>query len=294
LALSRVAVYLEVSKPKVASLLIFSGAISGITAWKMGFSRSSSLLTLEAFTLTLIALTLGVLGANAITCYIDRDIDALMERTRRRPIPSGRITPPEKALYYGLVLSISALAILVAVNIYSGLWFAFGLVDSTFIYNFLTKRKTPWNIILGSPAGGAPVMVGWTAVTGQPFHIIPLLLAALIVIWTPIHIWSLAIRYSDDYRSAGVPMLPVRVSFTTVSRCIASTTLLLPVFSTLLSLAGNFQPLFYFVVQGLNTIIIILGFTLVAKPSHKNAWILFKFTSPYLAVLLMTSAIFAG
>ncbi len=291
--LSKIAIYLEVSKPRVASLLIFSGAMSGLTALRMGLSKPSflGLPFLDVFILTLIALTLGIFGTNAITCYIDKDIDSLMERTRKRPIPSGRIKPAVKALYYGLILSILALIVLSTLNLYAGIWSVFGLIDSAIIYNYLTKRKTSWNIILGAPAGGAPVLIVWSAITGQPFHFVPLLLAVSIVLWTPIHIWSLAIKYSKDYSSVGVPMLPVKIDFKKVARCMASTSLLFPVLSTLLGIVGGFQLVFYFVMYGLNAVIVFLAFKLILNPSHRNAWVLFKFTSPYLAVLLATTAL---
>ncbi len=293
--LKSLAAYLELSKPRVASLLVFAGLMGGLTGLRKGLAVSQPLgfNPIQSLVIATLALTVGIFGANAITCYIDRDIDAAMERTRHRPLPSGRISPPEKALYYGLALSLGSLAILAAINLYSALWFTFGLLDSTLIYNFLTKRKTAWNIVLGSPAGGAPIMVSWSAVTGQPFHLVPFLMAALVVLWTPAHIWSLAIKYSEDYRRARVPMLPTLVDFKTAARCIASTTLLLPVFSTILGLIGEFKPPYYPITYALNAAIIALSLNLIVRPSKRNSWILFKFTSPYLAVLLITIALFA-
>ncbi|KYH39381.1 MAG: hypothetical protein AYL28_000520 [Candidatus Bathyarchaeota archaeon B23] len=284
--------YVEVCKPRVASLLVFSGLASGVIALRMGLGVEPPLGFTPQVSLMLstLALILVVSGANAITCYIDQDIDAMMERTRRRPIPSGRIDPPVKALYYGAALSILGLIPLLALSLPAFLWALFGLVDSVVVYNLLTKRRTVWNIVLGSPAGGAPSMVCWSAVTGQPFHPVPFLLAALIVLWTPSHIWSLAIRYADDYRRAVVPMLPVRVGFRSATRCIASTTLLLPVLSTILGVVGRFHIGFYILVHSLNLIIILLSLNLLFRPSHGNAYKLFKFTSPYLALLLVSAA----
>jgi len=293
LRLISLSTYLELSKPKVAFLLVFAGAMGGLTALRGGFGKFSPLGSgsTQVFIFTLLALTIGVLGANSITCYIDRDIDALMGRTNKRPIPSFRINPPWKALVYGLALSLGGLAVLLVLNIYSALWATVGLLDSALIYNLLTKRRSPWNIILGSPAGGAPIMVSWSAVTGQPFNLIPFLLAALVVLWTPAHIWSLAIKYSEDYMRADVPMLPTQVNFKVAARCIASTTLLLPVISSVLGVIGGFTPLYYLVAFTLNAVIIFLSLRLVLKPSEKNAWLLFKFTSPYLFVLLITAAL---
>jgi protoheme IX farnesyltransferase len=287
--------YLELSKPRVASLLVFAGLMGGLTGLGKGLGKISPLgfSPIESLIVAVLALAVGVLGANAVTCYIDKDIDYAMERTRHRPLPSGKISPPEKALYYGLTLSLVSLAILIFLNVYSALWFAFGLLDSTLLYNFLTKRRTAWNIVLGSPAGGAPIMVSWSAVTGQPFHLIPFLMAALVVLWTPAHIWSLAIKYSEDYRRANVPMLPTIVDFKTAARCIASTTLLLPVFSTILGLIGEFNTPYYPISYALNAAIVFLSLNLIIRPSKRNAWLLFKFTSPYLAVLLIVIALSA-
>ena len=287
--------YVEVCKPRVMVLLVFSGLASGLTALRMGLGVCNPLGLGPGFSLILstLALILVVSGANAITCYIDRDIDAVMERTRRRPIPSGRIDPPVKALYYGMALSILGLIPLLILSLPAFLWALFGLFDSAVVYNLLTKRRTVWNIVLGSPAGGAPSMVCWSAVTGQPLHPIPLLLAALIVLWTPSHIWSLAIRYSDDYRRAGVPMLPSRLGFRSTTRCIASTTILLPVLSTILGVVGRFHIGFYIIVHSLNLVMILLGLNLLLRPSPENAYRLFKFTSPYLAVMLTVTALSA-
>ena len=267
--------------------------MGGLTGISGGFGKISPLGMglVQDYVVALLALTVGILGANAITSYIDRDIDTQMKRTSRRPIPLGRINPPWRGLVYGLILSITGLAILLTVNVYSALWFVFGLVDSVIIYNLLTKRRTKWNIVLGSPAGGVPIMVLWSAVTGQPFHVIPLLLAALVVLWTPAHIWSLAIKYSDDYRKVNVPMLPVSVGFNVATRCIASTTLLLPVLSTILGIIGGFNLIYYIITYSINGIIIFLSLRVVVKPSEKNVWGLFKFTSPYLAILLATVAL---
>jgi protoheme IX farnesyltransferase len=168
----------------------------------------------------------------------------------------------------------------------------FGLIDNIIIYSYLSKRRTSWNIILGSFSGGAPIIIGYTTAT-HTLNIIPILWAALIVIWTPVHIWSLALFYKEDYRKAGVPMLPTVTSEKTAIRCIASSSVILILFSILLPMISHtyLNYIYISVVSIADIIIVYFALKLIIKPTEKDAWKLFKATSPYLAILLTTGII---
>jgi protoheme IX farnesyltransferase len=160
-----------------------------------------------AFTAVLcIAIAAGACGA--INMWYDRDIDAVMRRTRGRPIPAGRIEPGA-ALGYGITLAVGSVIIMgLAVNPVAAAVLALSIAFYVFVYTMWLKRRTPQNIVIGGAAGAFPPVIGWAAVTGS-VDLIPLVLFAIIFVWTPPHFWSLALFANDDYRRAKVPMLPV-------------------------------------------------------------------------------------
>ena len=271
--------YIWVTKPRLVVLLTFVALASGIAAMGEGYGSPTTLL------LSTLAVMFGSMGANAITCYIDKDIDAVMERTRNRPLPTRMIEPPEKALYYGIALGAVSLALATMTGVrWSGLWLLFGLLDNILIYSAFFKRRNPLNIILGAPSGGATVLVTWSAMTGNPIDLPPLFMAMLIVTWTPVHIWSLALRYREDYAKAKVPMLPVVIKVDTAIRCIAATSLFLALFSHIIAYLMKFTVIEQAVLGVLNLGVVILSLKLLINPSKKTAWLLFKYTSPYLAL----------
>ncbi|MGC8663233.1 MAG: heme o synthase [Thermoplasmata archaeon] len=269
--------YLDLGKYKETLLLVFSGAAGGaLVVHPFNF----------IYFYSLIFLFLTVMGTNSITNYIDRDIDAIMERTKTRPLPSKRVYPPEKAIYFGIILIlIGVLGFLYFSLYYSIIWIAFGIIFDPILYNYLTKRKTPWNIVIGSFAGGAPVMVIWSALTYNFFSITPFILMLTIVVWTPIHIWSLAIRYKFDYEKANVPMLPVKKGVKFTIRIIAFSTIFLIIFS--LYIFYILSIYMFFIMFIVNLFIIYLIVKLMLNPQEKLSFIIFKTTSPYLAVLFL-------
>ena len=187
-------------KPRVMSLVVFTGAIGMVIA-------PGALNPVLAFTAVLcIAVAAGACGA--INMWYDRDIDALMRRTRNRPIPAGRIEPGA-ALGYGITLAAgSVIVMFLAVNIAAAVVLALSIAFYVFVYTMWLKRRTPQNIVIGGAAGAFPPVIGWAAVTGS-IDLVPLVLFAIVFCWTPPHFWSLALFANDDYRRAGVPMLPV-------------------------------------------------------------------------------------
>jgi heme o synthase len=203
--------YVALTKPRIIELLLVTTVPPMLLAQR---GLPSPLLMLT----TLVGGTLTAASANTINCYVDRDIDAIMRRTSRRPLVTGAAhVNPRQALVFGLLLGAAGTAVLgFAVN-----WLAAALADAAvlfyvFVYTLGLKRRTSVNIVVGGAAGCFPVLIGWAAVTGR-VGLPALLFAAVVFFWTPPHFWALAIRFRDDYAAAGVPMLPVVASTTTVT-----------------------------------------------------------------------------
>ena len=152
--------------------------------------------------------TLAAGSANAINCYLDRDIDLLMTRTRRRPLPAHQVEP-ERAVVFGIVLGVISFAVMAwFVNLLAAFLTLLAIAFYVVVYTIMLKRTTPQNIVIGGAAGALPPVIGWAAVTGD-VGIPALLLFALVFYWTPPHFWALSLRIRKDYAAAGVPMLPV-------------------------------------------------------------------------------------
>jgi protoheme IX farnesyltransferase len=270
--------YLAVTKPASVSLLVFTALVPMVIA------AGGKPVPMRLFLVAIVAITLGCAGANTLTCYIDRDIDALMERTRKRPIPARRIYPPEKALYWGLLLTLLSFILAWTINLLSFVSIALGLLDNVVVYSLLTKRRSPLNVIWGGFSGGLPALFGWVAVNNE-ISFTALFIAALVVLWIPNHIWNLAIFYGDDYKKVKVPMLPAVFDLTRTLRCIAATVLLMYLASIGLYFVGGFGWLYLSVALTLGFFISVGNMYLVFRPSRRNAWLMFKVSSPYLFVL---------
>jgi protoheme IX farnesyltransferase len=192
--------YLALLKPRVMSLVVFTG-------WAGLYLAPGHINPFLGFIAVLcIAVAAGASGA--INMWYDRDIDALMERTKNRPIPAGRIAPGD-ALGYGVILASGSIALMaLALNIVAGVLLAITIGFYVFVYTMWLKRRTPQNIVIGGAAGAFPPIVGWAAVTGD-IGLPAIVLFALIFFWTPPHFWALSLYRTGDYAKAGVPMLPV-------------------------------------------------------------------------------------
>ncbi|MFM8871385.1 MAG: heme o synthase [Actinomycetota bacterium] len=196
--------YIALTKPRIIELLLITTVPTMVLA--EGSWPSWGLIVV-----TLIGGSLAAGGANAINMYIDRDIDALMERTKNRPLVTGLIAP-RNALVFALSLEVAAFALLwVGANLLSAVLAVSATAFYVFVYSLWLKRTSKQNIVIGGAAGAVPVLVGWAAVTNS-LSWSAALLFLLIFLWTPPHFWALAIRHADDYRAAGVPMLPSVVS----------------------------------------------------------------------------------
>src|SRR5918993_925333 len=191
------------TKPKIWYLLVFTAFGAALTASFL-FDVPITLLT---WMLLLGGVAAGSAAADTLTGYNDRDIDAIMERTKNRPIPSGRISP-RNALIFGLILAAISLACAWFINIWAFGLMAFGLFDNILVYSKWLKRRSQSNIILGGFSGGAPALIGYIAVTTQNIEI-GLVMAGLVFLWIPTHIWSLSLYVKKDYARAGIPILPL-------------------------------------------------------------------------------------
>ena len=243
----------------------------------------------------------GSAAANTLTNYHDRDIDAIMERTKERPIPSKRIYPAEKARDFGLILAgvsiACAFGIAFTTGFWNGIWcgifMVFGLADNIIIYSHALKRKSQLNIILGGFSGGAPAMIGYAAVTLTGLWDFGLIMAGLVFIWIPMHIWALTLHFRDDYQKVKVPMLTAVLSEKTSARVIAGTTLMMVLFSVVpfFLTTDTGEPvmgeIYLYTAIASGALMVILSAWVVAKPTEKSSWVLFKFSSPYLAVLFI-------
>jgi protoheme IX farnesyltransferase len=285
----RVHTYYEYTKPKIWYLLVFTS----LTATFVAASLPGNSLSPAKWIIAAIAITSGCAGCNALTNYIDRDIDAVMNRTRHRPIPSGRITPAS-GLQFGLALIAISILLSFTLNLLSVLWMALGVLDNVGVYSLLLKRRSALNILLGGFSGGLPVLFGWSAATPGPIgsiSLLPVLMAGLVFLWIPIHIWFLAVTYRADYAKVGVPMLPVVIGPVPAIRLIVIFSMILFPFSIGVYLLGHFG-LVYGLVALLGGLVNLIGSIWVLyKPTETNAWKMFKISSPYLFLLFLAMII---
>ena len=189
--------YVALLKPRVMSLVVLTGLV--------GLYLAPGAIHPVIAALAVICIAVGAGASGAINMWFDRDIDAVMARTRGRPIPAGRVDP-ESALVFGVILAVFAVMLMaLTVNWAAGALLALTIVFYVFVYTMWLKRRTPQNIVIGGAAGAFPPMIGWAAVTGD----VSLVLFLLIFMWTPPHFWALSLYRDADYARAGVPMLPV-------------------------------------------------------------------------------------
>jgi protoheme IX farnesyltransferase len=271
--------YIEVTKPPIVFLLVFTSLATMMVAWKQTLAP----VTPGLFAVAALSITAASAGCDTLTSYVDRDIDQVMYRTKNRPIPSGRIGP-KRALAWGLLLSALGLVLAYWINLLSFVWIGLGIVDNVIVYSLLLKRRNPLNIILGGISGGLPVMFGWSAVTNA-VELLPVLLAALVVLWIPGHIWSLAIFTREDYERARVPMLPVVTRLSTALRCIVSTIILMIPFSLWIFFEGGFGLVYLAVAVVFGVWVLYVNLKLFFRPSKEMAYKAFKVSSPYLFAL---------
>jgi heme o synthase len=275
--------YFLLTKPRIIELLL-------VTTVPTMFIAARGVPSPWLMAATLFGGTLSAASANVLNCYLDRDIDALMRRTARRPLPAHRVDPAD-ALRFGLVLGVAGFVWLwTCVNLLSAALATAAILFYVFVYTIGLKRRSTQNIVIGGAAGAVPVLVGWAAVTGR-IDLPALVLFAIIFYWTPPHFWALSLRFKDDYAAAGVPMLPVVRGARETSTQILYYTVLLVAVTLLLGPAGGMGALYLAAAVALGGAFIWRALELRRDLSGRRAIRLFSFSNAYLALLFCAMAL---
>jgi len=277
-----VAAFLQLTKPDIIVLLLVTTVPAMILA-AGGMPPASLVLA------TLLGGTLAAAGANAINCFLDRDIDEVMARTRGRPLPSHRVEPAA-ALRFGLVLVAGSFLWLTwTVNaLAAGLTLA-AAAFYVVVYTMLMKRATPQNIVIGGAAGAMPALIGWAAVTGS-VGLPAVVLFAIVFAWTPPHFWALALRHAGDYRAAGVPMLPVVRGRRETAVHIVLYSVLVTVVSLLLYPVAGLGGLYLTAAVVLGALLVGYAVRVLRDAGSRAAMALFRFSITYLGLLFAAAA----
>jgi len=259
--------YLALLKPRVMSLVVFTGLVGMVLgAGAPGAAGLHPILWLTA----LLCIAVGAGASGAINMWYDADIDARMSRTRGRPIPQGRIAATD-ALGIGIVLSVASVTVMaLAVDHVAAGLLALTIAFYVLVYTMWLKRRTPQNIVIGGAAGALPPVIGWAALTGQ-VDIFPLILFGVIFLWTPPHFWALALYRSDDYRRAGVPMLPVVSGAAATRRQILGYAVVLAPFAVLPSILGYAGWIYGAGATLLGLLFVWLAFRILQAGDHGGA-----------------------
>ncbi|MBX5476497.1 MAG: protoheme IX farnesyltransferase [Clostridia bacterium] len=271
--------YVALTKPGIVLLMLVATVT---TMWAATDGRLSPWLLVA----TLVGTALAAGAANTLNCYIDRDIDAIMRRTRNRPLPAGRLRP-EQALRFGVALAVLSFAVLATwVNVLAAVIALSGAAFYVFIYTLWLKRSTPQNIVIGGAAGAVPPLIGWAAVTNH-VSLPAILLFLVIFLWTPPHFWALALYKNEDYRRARVPMMPVvRGERATKIQMLVYTVLLVLCTLTLYPM-GVAGPVYAVAAAVMGLVYIALAARALRDSSDAMAKRLFGFSNLYLGLLFV-------
>ncbi len=285
---SRVGAYVALTKPRIIELLLVTTLPTMVVAQR-------GLPPVGLMVATLVGGALAAGGANAINMYVDRDIDRVMHRTRNRPFVTGAVHP-RNGLIFAVVLEVVAFAELWGlVNLLAAGLAVSATLFYVFVYTIWLKRTSSQNIVIGGAAGAVPVLVGWAAVTGS-LSWTPVVLFALIFLWTPPHFWALAVKYRDDYRAAGVPMLPAVATVAGTARQIVAYSVAMVAASLLLVPVASLGVVYVVGAAVLGLVFVALAVELWMQPNPKVAMRLFRFSITYLTLLFVVMAvdIFSG
>ena len=279
----KIKAYVALTKPRIIELLLVTTVPTMVVAAR---GLPSGWLILE----TLVGGTLAAGGANAINMYVDRDIDAIMHRTSRRPLVTGAVTPAA-ALVFAIALEVAAFAELAGlVNLLSAVLAVSATLFYVFVYTLWLKRTSTQNIVIGGAAGAVPVLVGWAAVRGS-LSLAPIVLFLVIFVWTPPHFWALAIRYRDDYVAADVPMLPAVETMATTARQIVIYTVVLCATSLLFGFVAGMGAIYWTAAVVLGGVFLVSALRLYRERTEARAMRLFGWSITYLTLLFAAIAI---
>ena len=290
----RVRAYIALTKPRIIELLLVTTVPAMVlaTRWVPGLDWGD---WGWKVVWTLIGGTLAAGSANAINCYLDRDIDSLMTRTRRRPLPAHQVEP-ENAVVFGIALGVVSFALMAwTINLLAAFLTLLAIGFYVVVYTMLLKRSTPQNIVIGGAAGALPPVIGWVAVTGN-VGIPALILFAIVFYWTPPHFWALSLRIRKDYAAAGVPMLPVVRGIPETTRQIALYTLLMVAISLILWPVARMGLVYLGAAVGLGAVFVWQALALWRRGSSEEASTqgairLYKYSISYLSLLFVAIAV---
>ena len=278
----------EVSKPRIINLLV----ITAVTSMYAGSKFVGPELGGYDIFHIIIAGALASAGSSALNHFYDRDIDSKMERTSKRPIPSGR-THSRTVLIYGLGVSIvSVVYAAFTLGPVCTFFIALGIFFYVIIYTVWLKRRNPSNIVIGGFAGSAASMAGWAGATGS-IDILGFLIGFLVFVWTPSHFWCLAMKIRDDYAEANVPMLPVLIGMERTSKYILANTIILIPYSLMLYAFG--MGIIYTIIAAVaGGLMLLYHYKLTQTPTSDFAWKAYKVTAPYLTIIFIGIALDAA
>jgi protoheme IX farnesyltransferase len=275
--------YVALTKPRIIELLL-------VTTVPVMVVADQGLPSVWLIVATVIGGTFAAGGANAINMYVDRDIDALMKRTRNRPLVTGLVQPLH-GLVFAIGLEIVAFAWLWGfVNLLSAVLAVAACLFYVFVYTLWLKRTSKSNIVIGGAAGAAPVLIGWSAVTNT-LAWEPWLLFAVIFFWTPPHFWALAVRYKDDYAAADVPMLPVVATLRSTSIRILAYTVFVWFLTLVFAPVGDMGPIYWVSAIVLGAVFTAFAVRLLQDPTPKRAMRLFSWSITYITLLFGAMAL---
>ncbi len=273
----RVNAYVALTKPRIIELLLVTTVPAMVLA-ERGIPR------LDLVFWTLLGGSLAAGAANAINCYLDRDIDMLMSRTRRRPLPDHRVEP-EDALVFGLALGVLAFGLLaVFVNLVAAFLTLIAIGFYVVVYTMLLKRSTPQNIVLGGAAGALPPVIGWSAVTGD-IGLPALVLFAIVFYWTPPHFWALSMRLARDYEAARVPMMPVTHGVPETTRQIAIYSVLMVALTLVFFAVARMGLIYLAGALLLGGLFLAQAFQMWREGTDRRAIRLYRYSITYLSAL---------
>jgi len=274
---SKVGAYVALTKPRIIELLLVTTVPTMVVA-------NGSVPELWLIVATVIGGTLAAGGANAINMYVDRDIDALMERTQDRPLVTGAVTPTA-ALTFAIAIEVLAFVWLwTLVNPLSAVLGLAACLFYVFVYTLWLKRSSDQNIVIGGAAGAVPVLIGWSSVTNS-LSWAAVALFAVIFVWTPPHFWALAIKYRDDYSRAEVPMLPSVATYRRTTNNILGYTIAMVALTFVFGGAADLGPLYFVSAAVLGAIFIVLSWDLRRTESPAHAIRLFTYSITYVTLL---------
>ena len=276
---SKVGSYIALTKPRIVELLLVITIPTMVLA-----QRGWPSVWLMVW--TFVGGWLAAAGANAINMYIDRDIDKLMERTKNRPLATG-VIQPRNALVFAITLEVVAFVILFAgANLLAACLAMSATAFYVFVYSLWLKRSSKQNIVIGGAAGAVPVLVGWAAVTNS-LGWAPVVLFVIIFLWTPPHFWALAIRHTEDYRAAGVPMLPVVASMKETIRSMIAYSVVLTVSTLVLVPVANLGLIYGITALVFGVAFVIGTIALGSNPTEARSMRLFSFSITYVSAIFL-------